>query len=73
MKHTMSPNTPRHETNGMLAAKNYALARPGISGQELRAIANRLWQHYALNKHKYEFANGLRDGLYLISQTRDTT
>ena len=48
----------------------YAAKRANLTGAELRCTANLLWQYFAVERGKADFANGLRDGMYIASQQR---
>lgn len=66
----MSPDAGKHEVNGMKVGQMYAAKRPNLSAADLRKVADLLWQHYALNLGRADFANGLREGMYIASQMR---
>jgi len=65
----MSPDGPRHESNGIKAGLCCAAKRSSLTGPQLRGVANLLWRHYT-NLDRVDFANGLREGMYIASQTR---
>ncbi len=65
-----SPDASQHEVAGMRVGLAYAAKRANLTGAELRCTANLLWQYFAVERGKADFANGLRDGMYIASQQR---